>query len=152
MKKITLPILFTLIISACSTPYQSVGLMGGVKVTRIDDNVFQVNSITNGYTSLQTEREYALRKAAETSLELNCTYFAAIDNSSQSFDAVPQNVTSGLVTLSNGQTVYISSSGTKYRLEKPASNSTFVCFNEKPNAVLPGLVYKAQLVIESFKK
>ncbi|RRR16895.1 hypothetical protein CVV73_25450, partial [Enterobacter hormaechei] len=54
----------------------------------------------------------------------------------------------GLKTTPNG-VYYVSSAGTQYKLIKPSRNNTYVCFNEKPNTVLPGLIYNVKYVLGS---
>lgn len=124
------------------------GASGGVEATIIDDNVFQVRASVNGYTHKSIANQYALRKAAEVSKSLGCSYFSAINNTSQSYNQNISKVDAGLKTTPNG-VYYVSSAGTQYKLIKPSRNNTYVCFNEKPNTVLPGLIYNVKYVLGS---
>ncbi|WP_155468028.1 hypothetical protein [Acetobacter pasteurianus] len=135
--------------TAC-TPYKSLGIMGGVKATQIDDHIFEVASYVNGFSSHQLEHDYLLRKAAEVSLQAGCTYFVAVGTNEQNFMQVPQGTTEGLLSTQSG-IVYVSSSGNAYRIVKPNVVNTIACFNRKPTAVLPGLVYNAHYVLNSLK-
>ncbi|HGW3981557.1 hypothetical protein R4534_10710 [Acinetobacter baumannii] len=148
MKKIFLAALATVGLQACTTPYQEMGASGGVEATIIDDNVFQVRASVNGYTHKSIANQYALRKAAEVSKSLGCSYFSAINNTSQSYNQNISKVDAGLMTTPNG-VYYVSSAGTQYKLIKPSRNNTYVCFNEKPNTVLPGLIYNVKYVLGS---
>ena len=49
----------------CETPYQEMGLLGGVRATRITDDTAQITAAGNAYTDPDTIQRYALRKAAE---------------------------------------------------------------------------------------
>lgn len=138
--------------TGCSTPYKEASGLGnlGVKATIIDENVFEVTSRINGNTPPYLRREYSIKKAAETSLKLGCTYFVAVGNEAQAFSDVSKKVSTGLKVLENGALVYTSKSGTQYKVINPKGMVVkYVCFNEKPNAVLPGLVFNAKYVLQS---
>ncbi len=67
MKTLTITCL-CLSVMACSTPYQKMGLLGGVQATQITDDTFQITARGNGYTDPDTIQRYVLRKAAEQTL------------------------------------------------------------------------------------
>jgi len=140
--------LLALGVQGCTTPYQNMGASGGVESTIIDDNVFEVKASVNGYTQKSVATQYAIRKAAEVSKSLGCSYYSAINNNSQTYDQNTSKTNIGLMT-DKGGVYYTSSVGTRYRLVKPSSRNTYVCFNEKPNTVLPGLVFKVKYVLSS---
>ncbi|WP_332606106.1 CC0125/CC1285 family lipoprotein [Acinetobacter sp. ESBL14] len=148
MKRILFVGLCVLGIQGCTTPYQKMGASGGVESTIIDDNVFQVKASVNGYTQKSVATQYAIRKAAEVSQSLGCNYYSAINNTSQSYDQNTSKTNSGLMT-ENGGVYYTTSAGTRYRIVKPSSRNTYVCFNEKPDTVLPGLVFNIKYVLSS---
>jgi hypothetical protein len=52
-------------LSACETPYQEMGYLGGVSATRITADTAQVTARGNAYTDVDTVQRYALRRAAE---------------------------------------------------------------------------------------
>ena len=134
----------------CSTPYQELGLRGGVKGIRLDDTIFEVRSSGNGFTRTETVYRYGLRKAAEMSLAAGCNYFVAIDNSSQHFDvglSNNSNVNEGLSVV-NGNMVYMMK-GAVYNVVRPVTRKNiFACFKDKPNALVPGLIFNAKYVLE----
>ncbi|WP_410683914.1 CC0125/CC1285 family lipoprotein [Avibacterium paragallinarum] len=138
----------------CATPYQEMGLRGGVVGTRLDDTIFEVRSSGNGFTGTDTIYRHGLRKAAEMSLAAGCKYFVAINNTSQSFNVgVSGNstVNEGL-SLLNGKLVYFMN-GATYNVIKPSTyKNTFACFNNKPTALIPGLIFNAKYVIEDLSK
>ena len=148
MKKILFFSLLALGVQGCTTPYQNMGASGGGESTIIDDNVFEVKASVNGYTQKSVATQYAIRKAAEVSKSLGCSYYSAINNNSQTYDQNTSKTNIGLMT-DNGGVYYTSSVGTRYRLVKPSSRNTYVCFNEKPNTVLPGLVFNVKYVLSS---
>lgn len=149
MKKFVLgALMFALV--GCSTPYQELGLRGGVKGIRLDDTIFEVRSSGNGFTRTETVYRYGLRKAAEMSLAAGCNYFVAIDNSSQHFDvglSNNSNVNEGLSVV-NGNMVYMMK-GAVYNVVRPVTRKNiFACFKDKPNALVPGLIFNAKYVLE----
>jgi hypothetical protein len=54
-----------LALAGCATPYQQMGPTGGVRATRITDDIAQVTASGNAYTDPDTVQRYALRRAAE---------------------------------------------------------------------------------------
>src|SRR5262249_40192561 len=64
------------LLAGCATPYQEMGLLGGVEAYRVSDDTFQVVAKGNGYTDPATIQRYALRKAAEMTLASGYDYFA----------------------------------------------------------------------------
>lgn len=57
-----------LMLAGCATPYQEMGLLGGVKATRITDDTAQITAAGNAYTDADTIQQYALRRAAEETI------------------------------------------------------------------------------------
>ncbi len=154
MKKLILSLIMTTILTACSTPYQERGLRGGVTGIRLDDTIFEVTSSGNEFTGKGAIYRYGLRKAAEMSLSAGCKYFVAIDNQSQSFNVgvSGKNVVNQELSLMNGNLVYMMN-GAAYNVIKPRTyKNTFACFNNKPNALIPGLIFNAKYVIEDVSK
>lgn len=150
--RIFLLAVLAVIITGCATSYREAGGPGnlGVKATIIDDNVFEVTSRINKSTPPYLRREYSVRKAAETSLKLGCNYFVAVGNVRQSFTQASHLVNTGLQKLDNGSLVYVSKSGTQYNVVNPSGMVVkYVCFNDKPDMVLPGLVFNAKYVLQS---
>ena len=57
-----------ILMASCATPYQEMGILGGVRATRISEDVIQVRAQGNAYTDPDRIQQYALRKAAEETL------------------------------------------------------------------------------------
>jgi hypothetical protein len=83
--KIILVIFITIMLSACSTPYQKreSGLKrllksysGGYSEQMLSENVAVVTFKANGYTSKEKAHKFALRRSAELTLERNYDYFS----------------------------------------------------------------------------
>lgn len=118
------------------TPYQRMGYSGGYSDTQLDENVFRVSFVGNGYTHRETAIEFALLRSAELTLEKGFLYFAIIES-----DAY---VSTSIRTYSSSN-----SNGTysgAYSVSKPSPSNVIVCFKEKPEKVF---AYNAKIVYKS---
>ena len=72
-------ILFScLLLAACRTPYQDMGFLGGVDATQIDSSTFRISAKGNAYTRSETIQDFAMMKAAETTLGSGNDYFVIL--------------------------------------------------------------------------
>lgn len=78
--RVLLLVLLVLSLSACATPYQEKGNLGGYSETRLSENVFRVNFEGNVLIDRATVSDYALLRAAETVLEHGYSYFLVMDS------------------------------------------------------------------------
>ena len=161
MKKWLFVIMFSSTLVGCATPYQEFGFRGGVTGIRLDDNIFEVTSRGNGFTRTDSVYQHNLRKAAEMSLAAGCSYFVALDNRSQNFNAVAigpspngeksAKVNEGLNVV-GGEMIYMVN-GAVYKVIKPKiRENTYACFNKKPTALVPGLIFNAKYTLEDISK
>jgi hypothetical protein len=100
MKKIILG-LFILLLSACATPYNPQGLMGGFSEMQLDENVFRVSFRGNGFTSPERAAEFCLLRAAELARNNGYSYFVIIDSQSYSKYSTYTTPTTTTTTTSN---------------------------------------------------
>jgi hypothetical protein len=63
------------LLSACATPYGGPGLLGGVKATLTSKDTYSIRAAGNSWTDVNTMKDFALLKAAETTLAANATHF-----------------------------------------------------------------------------
>ncbi len=78
-KKILLLMLMLLTIG-CATPYKRSGFAGGYRDYKIKDNMYTVYFGGNGYTNAEKCNQYAMRRAAEVTLENGYTHFVILDS------------------------------------------------------------------------
>jgi hypothetical protein len=118
---------------------------------QIDDRVFEVRTAGNvGSGATAPIANIMLSTAAKKALTMGCDYFVATENKSQSFNTPQGNVTEGLTRLNSGEVVYKTAQGQVYTVKRPDLRvNVFVCFNKKPDSLLPGLVFNAKYVAES---
>ncbi len=68
-------ILLVALLSACATPYGGLGLLGGVEATLTSKDTYKIRAGGNSWTDVNTMKDFALLKAAETTLAANATHF-----------------------------------------------------------------------------
>src|SRR6516225_5090710 len=71
-------LLLFLVLTACATPYQNMGFMGGVEAQRMTADTYRIVARGNGYTGATTIQDYTMLKAAETTKQAGGTHFAII--------------------------------------------------------------------------
>lgn len=128
------------LLSACATSYSPAGYGGGYSDTQLDENVFRVSFVGNGYTSQDRAEDMALLRASELTLQHGFKYFVIGDARSGSKDTLVSmpmtsntsysgtrigNTISGTATTSysGGQIISVSS---------PQVSFTITCFTDKP--------------------
>ena len=71
-------------LSSCATQYGKMGFAGGVRADQISASTYRIVSRGNGYTDSTTVADFALRKAAETTLESGNEWFVVLGNDDRS--------------------------------------------------------------------
>jgi len=110
-----------LIMANCATPYQSTGFTGGYSDTALGPNVYRVSFQGNGYTSLSRAQDFAMLRAADTTLSHGFRYFAIVDK---------DNRTTNLTVF------------------KPNSDLLIRCFAARPES---GYVFDARFLSNSIR-
>ena len=72
-------LLAAVILSGCATKYQEMGFTGGVVAEPVMTDVYRIVARGNGYTSPDKVQDFALMKAAETTLAVGGTYFVVVN-------------------------------------------------------------------------
>lgn len=117
-----------LALAGCATPYQEMGLTGGVQATQVQADLFQVTARGNGYTDADAVQRYVLRRAAEQVIAAGFDLFQVVQAEDRT--VAPQRY--GLfstIPAFPGQTLMVR--GSKY----PA-----------PSPLLPGMYDARELV------
>lgn len=137
-----------LIIGGCSTPYQEMGLAGGVAAYPMTADTFRIEARGNGYTSSTAMHDYTLLKAAETTKAAGATHFVMISGE----DAT----TTGAVVLPgeartsfHGNTAYTSySPPSAIKINKPGQNTYIRILKLEPGQPPPQGAQSADEVIQ----
>lgn len=67
-----------LFVGACGTPYQEMGLRGGVVAEPVTDDIVRISARGNAFTSRSSIQDFVLLKAAETTIERGSTHFVIV--------------------------------------------------------------------------
>jgi hypothetical protein len=140
--KVALAAVALLLLSACATPYQDMGFLGGVTATQITADTFQIAARGNGYTSADVIERYALRKAAETTVGAGYDLFL--------LGAARDRTRVGSVTTASAN-VYGGSaygSATTFRIVKPGETVMVKMFKGAKPADAPENLYDAREVLK----
>ena len=117
MRKILTALSFFLI-TACSTPYQNSGFLGGYDEIQLADNIFQVTFKGNGYTSAQRAIDFTLLRSAEIAMENGYKYFVINDAQSRTKTSL-QTIPGSMYVEPSISTV-----------SKPSTSNTITLINE----------------------
>ena len=146
------------LLSACATPYQKSGLSGGFSETRLDENVFRVSFMGNGYSRGERAEDFALLRCAELALEHGYSHFALADSKSKTVTRTHTMPTTTYTTGSayvSGNTVYGNATTNTYGgntmyVSIPTATNTVVMFKGKPD--IQGMVFDARFIYQSIRK
>lgn len=79
------PLVFVLLLlTCCATPYQEMGFLGeigfggGVDAQKLSHDTYKIKAYGNALSSAALMREYAMRKAAETTRQAGNTHFIIV--------------------------------------------------------------------------
>jgi len=161
MKKLLL--LTTLLLTHCTTPYQTKGFTGGYTEMRIAENTYRITISGNARTSAAVLDEYFLRRASEIAIENGfskfailgkdvdirtvTTYTPATTTSTATIDTVAPQV---LGTQSvNIQTT--SSPATTSQIQRPTLVGTvYLLTEEELPATVGQLVFDAHIILSNY--
>lgn len=121
------------LLTSCSTSYQSHSFTGGYSETQLAENVYRVTFKGNGYTSSDRAADLSLMRAAEIGLENGFTHFVIVDNN----EGVDMSITSAGAHLDT--------------VNKPKATNTVAYFSKPPQSAL-GIIYDARFIFESISK
>lgn len=110
-------LLVIILLTACSTPYQPRGLLGGFSEARLDETTYQVSFKGNGYTSAETVQQYVLYRAAELTTQAGFDHFVIV--SGRDISRTFAHTTPGTATTSSTFSGNATMSGTA----TPSGNS-----------------------------
>lgn len=75
--------LCVLLVSACATPYQPRGALGGFTDTQLDKNTIRISFNGNAYAQRDSVENYVLYRSAEVTVEKGFDYFVVVDSSAE---------------------------------------------------------------------
>lgn len=101
LKKSIIFVLVSGVLVGCATPYQPSGFSGGYTEMAYGNDIYFVAFRGNGFTSSETVQGYALRRAAELTINKGYKYFIVINGGTSVSTQVMQTPTT-VQTHSNG--------------------------------------------------
>jgi hypothetical protein len=145
--RIALVFLF-LALTACATPYQNMGFMGGVEAQRMTADTYRIVARGNGYTGATAIQDYTMLKAAETTKQTGGTHFAIIS-------AADASRTGTVVTPGQVQTSVVGnmafttySPAMAYNYVKPGQDTYIRVFTITPGKPTPQGLFSADEIIQ----
>lgn len=96
MKMISL-LFCLLMLSACATPYQPLGMQGGYSQVQLNDDAYQVTFVGNQSTSQGRVHDLLLYRCAELTRQRGYEYFSIIDSAQRQHeeqDVTPMTISS----------------------------------------------------------
>lgn len=145
-------LLFCLIavaLAGCQTPYQEPGFDGGVSAAPITNDTYRISARGNQFTEGTTIQDYALLKAAETTLNRGDNYFLILSGS----DATQR--TTGYVAGTSNTTIVGNTATTTYQpgyqydIVKPGEDLIIQVVNVPPGSSPPPGAFPAQEVFDN---
>ena len=144
LKTILTAFLITVAVSGCSTTYGDMGYAGGVTAAPVTSDVFRISARGNGYTDATTIQDYALLKAAETTLAAGKSHFEVL-NGRDATSSTTQQTAGSFNRGFYGSVVY--NPGFSYDIVKPGEDMMIRVFNAGGST--PANSYRAQEVFDN---
>lgn len=139
-------------LTACATPYQEQGFLGGVHATRVDETTVQIAARGNAYTDADTINHYAIRKAAEETLADGFDLFLIVNAADRTRQG--SFVTNGSATTNTSYFAGTATSQTTYNpgqvvnFVKPGETMTIKLFKGAKPANAPSNLFDAREVLK----
>lgn len=126
-----------LLLAACATKYQEMSFTGGVSAEPVMTDVYRIIARGNGYTSPDRVQDFALMKAAETTLGAGGNYFVIVNEADRT--NVVSGETPGMMQTSVvGHTAFTTyTPGSTYTFVKPGEAVLIRVLRLKPGEQPP---------------
>jgi hypothetical protein len=136
-------------LGGCATKYQEMGFTGGVEAEPVMTDVFRIVARGNGYTSADRVQDFALMKAAETTLAAGGNYFVILGGNDRTQVDVGQ--TPGIAqTNVIGRTAFTTyTPGATYNIVKPGESVMIRVLRIKPGETPPPGAFPAQDIVNT---
>ncbi|MGJ4992756.1 CC0125/CC1285 family lipoprotein [Bradyrhizobium sp. SZCCHNS3018] len=138
-----------LILVRCATKYQDMGVSGGVAAEPVMTDVYRIVARGNGYTSADRVQDFALLKAAETTLSVGASHFISVDQANRTRVDVGQ--TPGMVQTNVVGHTAISTytPGSTYTIVKPGESLMIRVVRLRPGEAPPAGSFPAQDLVNT---
>ena len=136
-------------LAACGTQYQEMGFTGGVTAEPVMTDVYRITARGNAYTGSSAVQDFALMKAAETTLAAGGTHFVVLDESDQTNLSTAQ--TPGTMQTSiYGSTAFTAyTPGMTYNIVKPGQAVMIRVIRLPPGQTPPPGAFPAMDIVQT---
>lgn len=136
-------------LAACSTQYQEMGLAGGVTAEPVMTDVYRITARGNAYTGSSQVQDFALLKAAETTLEAGGSHFIVLGETDQTNLSTAQ--TPGTMQTSvYGSTAFTTyTPGMTYNIVKPGQAVMIRVIRLQPDQTPPPGAFPAMDIVQT---
>jgi hypothetical protein len=142
-------LLLAFLLTGCATKYQDMGLTGGVSVEPVMTDVYRIVARGNAYTSLDRVQDFALMKAAETTLAAGGNYFVILDASNRTRVDVAQMPSTAQTSVIGHTALTTYSPGATYNFVKPGEAVMIRVVRLQPNETPPAGAFPAQDIVNT---
>jgi hypothetical protein len=138
-----------LLLAACATKYQDMGFSGGVMAEPVMTDVYRIVARGNSYTSVDRVQDFALMKAAETTLAAGGNFFVIVNEADRT--SVVTGQTSGFAQTSVvGHTAITTyTPGSTYNIIKPGEAVMIRVLRVAANQPPPPGAFSAQDIVNT---
>ena len=137
-----------LLLAACSTPYQEMGLSGGVKATRVDATTVRISGRGNAFTSSDTISDYVMIKAAEETLASGYGHFQVIGENEEASTSYLVSPSTATTTYQGYQATTNYTTPTLIPVRKPRATLMIKMYPGPKSSDAPPTVYDAREVMK----
>ena len=136
-------------LGGCATKYQDMGYSGGVSAEPVMTDVYRTVARGNGYTSPDRVQDFALMKAAETTLAAGGNYFVIVDQANRTRVDVGQTPGTAQTNVIGHTAITTYSPGATYNIVKPGEALMIRVLRLKPTESPPPGAFPAQDIVNT---
>jgi len=137
------------ILSGCATKYQEMGFTGGVRAEPVMTDVYRITAQGNGYTSADRVQDFALLKAAETTLAAGGNYFVVVNDADRTKIVSGQARSVMQTTVAGNTAVSTYTPGGTYTFVKPGEAVMIRVLHLKTGEAPPPNAFPAQDIVNT---
>jgi hypothetical protein len=139
--------LIALVLCACATRYQEMGLTGGVTSQQMSGDTFRIISRGNGFTTAERVQDYTLLKAAEVTQSVGATHFMVVGAADATRVGVIQTPATAQTHVIGNAAFTTVSPGSTIPIIKPGEDVYIRVFSLPAGRPLPPGTYSAAEII-----
>ena len=135
--------IIALALAGCATKYQDTGFTGGARAEPVMTDVYRIVASGNGYTFADRVQDFALLKAAETTLAAGGNYFFIVNEADRTSVATGQTPATAQTNVM-GNTAFTTYTPATYNIVKPGQAVLIRVLRLRPGEAPPPGAFSAQ--------